>query len=189
MDTDLLTFMANAGVNDERAQASAVQLSEKVKNKTLRLLDIIVSLKDYIVSEDGGERKKSLQCLNGIIAHLPKDGLSKNEIAVLFQFFQSKIDDTELMREVLTALELLSSFNFFVVQQAKETLQTLQDKYVPTNFLAAVRYVAFNILVTLYGRFENQLKENESLAHLLLQLIFMWQQVKRTQGICSLRSN
>ncbi|KTB23342.1 DNA repair/transcription protein MET18/MMS19 [Nakaseomyces glabratus] len=168
MDTDLLTFMANAGVNDERAQASAVQLSEKVKNKTLRLLDIIVSLKDYIVSEDGGERKKSLQCLNGIIAHLPKDGLSKNEIAVLFQFFQSKIDDTELMREVLTALELLSSFNFFVVQQAKETLQTLQDKYVPTNFLAAVRYVAFNILVTLYGRFENQLKENESLAHLFI---------------------
>ncbi|KAL3241153.1 Met18p [Nakaseomyces bracarensis] len=169
MNSEVLTFMANAGVNDDKAVQSAIKLAEKISNKEMKLLDIIVNLKDYIVSEDKEERKKSILCLNGTISNLPEGQLTKNEVTVLFQFFQSKMDDPELTKEVLNAFMSLSKFSFFNQQDASNLLEIILNKYDPRSFLAGVRYNSFLILDSIFKRFENQLQDKHELADLFIR--------------------
>lgn len=169
MNSEVLMFMANAGVNDEKAAQSAGKLAEKVSNKEMKLLDIIVSLKDYMISEDKEERKKSVQCLNGTISNLSDTQLTKNEVSVLFQFFQSKLDDPELTKEVLRAFMLLSKFTFFNHQDASSLLDIISNKYDPRAFLAAVRYNSFLILDSVFQRFQKQLQEKREFGDLFIR--------------------
>lgn len=103
LNSAVVTFMANLNIDDSKANETASTVTDSIVHRSIKLLEVVVALKDYFLSENEVERKKALTCLTTILAKTPKDHLSKNECSVIFQFYQSKLDDQALAKEVLRA--------------------------------------------------------------------------------------
>ena len=112
LDTLLVSFIANDTINNERATEVATTLTDLiVKEKSIKLLDIIIGLKEPMTSDDQVLRKKALNCLSSILAQLPKDHLTKNEITVIFNFYLSKLEDEILILETFNGVQSLIDFH------------------------------------------------------------------------------
>lgn len=153
LDTLLVSFIANDTINNERATEVATTLTDLiVKEKSIKLLDIIIGLKEPMTSDDQVLRKKALNCLSSILAQLPKDHLTKNEITVIFNFYLSKLEDEILILETFNGVQSLIDFHNISGQDIVSFLNFLKNDYVGTNNLAAIRYIPFQILESVYNK-------------------------------------
>ncbi|KAK5780436.1 hypothetical protein RI543_002194 [Arxiozyma heterogenica] len=159
LDSLLVSFIANDTVNNEKATEIATRLVKLiVEEKSIKLLDIIIGLKQQITSNDYTLRKKALNCLSSVLHNLPRDYLSKNEITVIFNFYMSKLDDENLISETFSGFLSLLSYSNTSGQDIVSFLNFLKNDYVGTNYLAAIRFVPFRILEFVYI---NKLKDNK----------------------------
>ena len=159
LDSLLVSFIVNDTVNNEKTTEIAIKLARSiVEEKSIKLLDIIVGLKQQIISDDYTLRKKALNCLSSVLQHLPKDYLSKNEITVIFNFYMSKLDDESLVSETFPGFQSLLSYLNTSGQDIVSFLNFLKNDYVSTNYLAAIRLIPFQILESVYT---NKLKDNK----------------------------
>ena len=160
LDSLLVSFIANDTVNHEKATEVATKLTRLiVHEKSIQLLDIIVGLKQQITSQDYILRKKALSCLSSILQLLPRDYLTRNEITVIFNFYMSKLDDQNLILETLSGFHSLIGFINIATQDIVSLLNFLKNDYISTNYLAAIRFLPFQILDTIYT---NRLKDNNN---------------------------
>lgn len=158
LDTLLVSFIANDTINNEKAAEVATTLTDMIaKEKSIKLLDIILGLKEPMTSDDQILRKKALNCLSSILAQLPKDHLTKNEITVIFNFYLSKLEDEILVLEAFNGFRSLIGFHNISGQDIVSFLNFLKNDYVGANNLAAIRYIPFQILESVYN---NKLKSN-----------------------------
>ncbi|CCK73044.1 Met18p KNAG_0M01910 [Huiozyma naganishii CBS 8797] len=153
----VVAFIANDTVNDAKAQEVAEQLAEMVGAEA-KLLDIVLGLKGSITSEDSGTRRKALNCLSSVLACLDSDKLPRNEIEVMCQFYNSKLDDELLALETLSGFRSLCRMVCVTGQQVSALMKWLTDEYVPSRYLAAVRFVPFQILDGIY---HNKFKDGQ----------------------------
>lgn len=81
LDSLLVSFIANDTVNNEKATEIATRLVKLiVEEKSIKLLDIIIGLKQQITSNDYTLRKKALNCLSSVLHNLSRDYLSKMKL-------------------------------------------------------------------------------------------------------------
>lgn len=156
LESLLISFIANDTVNNEKAQEVALKLTQLiVEEDAIKLIDIIVGLKEQMTSEDDVLRRKALNCLSSILVNLPIDHLTKNEITVIFNFYTSKLEDDTLIHETFRGFKSLIDYSNIAGQEIVSFLNYLKNDYVGANHLAAIRYIPFQILETVY---KNKLK-------------------------------
>lgn len=161
VDALVVSFIANVNVNDERSNDIAIKLTDLIQNKKIKLLQIIVALKDRFVSEDERERIKALKCLSCVLCNIEPQLLLKNDISVLINFYMSKITDKPLMLECLMGLDALMTMKYITIDQTITVMLFLQKDYVSKDFLAAVRNYPFSILQNIFDRWETLLNNKD----------------------------
>lgn len=169
LETSILSFISNVEIDESSSSNTATQIAQKISDKKFKLLDLIVSLRDYLTSQDLNRRRKALCCLSTVLSKLPDDKLLKNEVSVVLSFYASKIDDTLMMKETLSGIFFLVKMKFLSVTEVDHILDILKNKYDPSSHLAATRYFAFKILDATYTRFGIKLVQDERLADLFVQ--------------------
>ncbi|CAL9727846.1 DNA repair/transcription protein Met18p/MMS19 [Monosporozyma unispora] len=151
LESLLISFIANDTINNEKAfEISTILSNLIVQDQSIKLLDIILGLKEQMTSEDPTLRKKALNCLSSILTNLPKDHLTKNEITVIYNFYTSKLDDESLILESFLGFKSLIDFNNISGQEIVSFLNYLKNDYVSANYLAAIRFIPFQILKSIY---------------------------------------
>ena len=165
----IVSFIANININDDKTNEIAFKLTNLIKDKKCKLIQIIVSLKDRFISEDEKERIKALKCLSSVLCNLEPDQLLKNDVSVIFNFYMSKITDNALMLESFMGLNALMPMKYITIDEAAKILQFLQKDYQSKDYLAAIRNYPFEILLNIYNRWLTQLKDNKNFTNLFIQ--------------------
>ncbi|KOG98776.1 Met18p [Saccharomyces eubayanus] len=153
LNSAIVTFMANLNIDDSKANDTATVVTESIVHRSTKLLEVVVALKEYLLSENELERKNALTCLSTILVKIPKDHLSKNECSVIFQFYQSKFDDQALVKEVLEGFAALALMKFVSINEITQLLRLLLDNYQQGQHLASVRLLPFEVLKNIFDRF------------------------------------
>ncbi|SCU86416.1 LAME_0D06040g1_1 [Lachancea meyersii CBS 8951] len=166
---DVVSVIANTTTNEAKALELASHIASKISNTELKLLELVVGLRDFITSSDNTERKSAIHCLSIVLGQLPKATLSKNDVSVVLDFYLSKFDDTSCVDEVLLGLSHVIGMKCFYSSQVASVLHLLKDEYQPTQHLAATRYFGFLILERLLERFHKNLLESPKLNTLFIE--------------------
>lgn len=169
LETSIVSFVSNVDIDEVSSDKTATQIAERISDKKLKLLDLILSLGDYLTSQDLNRRKKALCCLSTVLSKLPDDQLLKNEVSVVLSFYSSKVDDTLIMKETLSGIYSLCGMKYLSISEVSPIFEILKNKYNPSSHLAATRFFAFNILETIFRRFGPKLAEDGELADLFVQ--------------------
>lgn len=169
LETSIVSFVSNVDVNETDSDKAASQIAERISSQKFKLLDLIVSLRDYLTSQDANRRRKALCCLSTVLSKLPREKLLKNEVSVVLSFYSSKVDDSLLMKETLSGIYSLSGMKYLTINEVTPILEILKNKYNPSSHLAATRYFSFEILEAIYQRFNSKLAENGKLADLFVE--------------------
>ncbi|QLL31428.1 hypothetical protein HG536_0B02910 [Torulaspora globosa] len=165
----IIPFIANVGINDEKAQEIAIGLSEGVVQRRFKLLDLVVALKEELLSNEASQRQKALHCLSSVLAELPEDQLSKNEVSVVFSFYLSKYEDSNLIKETLHGLSSLAKMRYMSRENTESLMDLLTSKYQSGSFLAPVRYFAFETIKNIYMRNETKLVADNDFADVFVK--------------------
>ena len=166
---DVVSLMANIGTNEDKGSEIAISIATKVSQGHVKLVELVVSLRDFITSEDQNERQRALHCLSRILSELPKDTLLKNDVAVILDFLLGKFDDISCLKEVLFGISSIVDMKCFYSNQISTVLKPLKEEYQPTQHLAATRYFAFLTLQRLIQKFQKAFLENPALNNLFIE--------------------
>ncbi|KAG0667852.1 hypothetical protein C6P45_005266 [Maudiozyma exigua] len=169
IDELVVSFIANVNINDDKTNEIAIKITNLIKHKKCKLVQIIVSLKDRFISEDEKERIKALKCLSSVLYNSEPDQLLKNDVSVIVNFYMSKITDNAVMLECFMGLNALMSMKYITIDETTKLLKFLQKDYQSKDYLAAVRNYPFEILLNVYNRWFTQLKDNKNFADLFIQ--------------------
>ncbi|BAO41828.1 MMS19 nucleotide excision repair protein [Kluyveromyces marxianus] len=163
LKAEIVSFMANIKVNTSKADKLAKKIANQVTNENVELLRIVLLLRDYLTSEDNTIRQNALCCLSSILAAVSPSVLKNNDVTVIFDFYQSKMEDSGCMKETLQGINSLVLMECFYSSHVRKLLDILANDYQPTNFLAATRYFGFNIMDNILAKFKAQMLENDEL--------------------------
>lgn len=160
----IISFIANVDVNDDKAEKLSAQLAGDITTNKIKLLELVIDLKEHLTSEEDSSRKNALYCLSSVLSKIPEDQLKKNEVSVIFAFYLSKLEDKSLFKEALNGFSSLVKMKYITVTDVNTVLAFLMNQYSPSSFLAPVRYFAFKIMDNIYGKFQRKLEEDEEFA-------------------------
>lgn len=142
-------YIATSGV-DDIASTYISELSQLLLNKSFTLLQFIQYLGPYLTSDDGLIRAKAVQCLSET---LPGLELSRQDITVLVGFFLDKLTNSD---DKFSLLYILNGLNALVQMRqfnGPEIILKALLNYEPKKSLSKIRYVTFEILVSISKKF------------------------------------
>ncbi|KAF2200407.1 MMS19 nucleotide excision repair protein-like protein [Delitschia confertaspora ATCC 74209] len=124
--SDIQLYLLEIEKNKKEASAIARQSATKLQNNQLKLVGLIQGLGEYINSEDGAIRAKTMLYLAEVLAAIPQKVFSLQQRNLLCDFILSRItDDTEGLgacTKGLLALEKLGKWDDERVGNIMETL-------------------------------------------------------------------
>lgn len=152
LKSEITHFLAQQDKQEEIAQ----KIASSIEKKELKLLDLVKSLGDYLTADDDAIRAKSLHCLSLVLDFMSKSILSKHDIDVLYQFFNSKFDDVKCLKEIMFGIDTLINMEEFAANDhLADILTKFSDVYNPKQHLASARFYSFKILESLLNKFES----------------------------------
>lgn len=168
LDADIISFFANVNANPQLAEQLSIKIANVVSNGTIELLKIVLSLRENLTSSEDSMRDKAMCCLASVLEHISKSTLKKNDVRVILDFLSSKMDDPICVKEALKGVASVVNMKCFYSSQLADVLNLLSKKYTPSNFLAATRYFAFDIMQSLLDRFRETMVADDALNDLYL---------------------
>ncbi|SCV05453.1 LANO_0H07822g1_1 [Lachancea nothofagi CBS 11611] len=169
LNADVISVIANVAANESKAIEVASHIASKISDGELKLVELVICLRDFIISPDHTERKNALCSLSVILGQLPKQILSKNDVSVILDFYLGKFDDTSCLEEILHGISSIIEMKCFYCNQIASVLNPLKDDYQPTQHLAATRYYAFLILDHVLERFQTDILKNVNMNNLFVE--------------------
>ncbi|AET40160.1 Met18p Ecym_5405 [Eremothecium cymbalariae DBVPG len=158
---DIVSLLANVDINNEHTNKLARKIANAIDKQMVKLLEVVISLRDYMTSEDDGTRLKSMRCLSSILANLGETVLMKNDVLVVFEFYKNRTDDSACLEEIFHGISSLVKMRYFSSGQIMPLLNILKDQYQPSSHLAATRYLGFKILDNLLQRFHTVISNDK----------------------------
>jgi DNA repair/transcription protein MET18/MMS19 len=90
-----------------------------LENRQATLIDVVKSLGEYINDEDDKIRARAISYLTGIISALPPTFLSRQQIQVLAEFLNARIEDDG----AIEGLSRLQSSGRYTKEMAQDTVK------------------------------------------------------------------
>ncbi|KAL6948683.1 hypothetical protein ACO0QE_001156 [Hanseniaspora vineae] len=182
LQTELTLFRATWNINKASSAEACARTAKLIEDpgNDLKLLHVVMSLREAMISEDETERKMGITFLSWTLANLDVSSLRINDCDVIFDFYfnklQYEIEDSECLKEILGGLKSIISMKWFTNQKSLvKLLEFLKENYNPTQYLASVRYEMFLLVDGILDRFLNGstelIKDNnqDSLAEMFIQ--------------------
>ncbi|CUS23968.1 LAQU0S13e00342g1_1 [Lachancea quebecensis] len=166
---DVVSIIANVGSDETKTLELSRKIASKVSEGQLKLVELVICLREYITSPEQTERQHALHCLSTILGELPKHTLLKNDVSVILDFYLGKFDDVYCMKETLYGLSNIVDMKCFYSNQVSSILKPLKDDYQSTQYLAGTRYYAFLVLQRLLEKFHESMLTNLPLNNLFIE--------------------
>lgn len=109
--SDVQIYLLEVDKNKKEANATAKDVARRLESKELKLLDLIGSLGEFINSEDGSIRAKTVAFVAEVLQFLPTKVLTGQQRSLLCDFVTTRIEDDDqgigsCARALLTLEEL-----------------------------------------------------------------------------------
>ncbi|KAF1842703.1 ARM repeat-containing protein [Cucurbitaria berberidis CBS 394.84] len=125
--SDIQQYLLDHDRNKKEATATAQRSATRLKNGELKLISLITDLGEYLNSEDGPTRSKTMSYLAEVLASTPQKVLSLQQRNLLCDFILSRTEDNEGLgssAKALLALEELAKWDDQRVVSIVEALLT-----------------------------------------------------------------
>ncbi|CCE63621.1 hypothetical protein TPHA_0F01360 [Tetrapisispora phaffii CBS 4417] len=162
------SYLANIDINKEKTDELGSSIANAINSGDFKILDVIINLKNEFISEDEKKRQQSLHCLSNILNNLSSATLKKNELNVIFNFYQSKIDELNNMTEILSGFNSLTTMDSVSMLEISTLLNIISNEYEPSKFLTPTRYQTFLILSNIIEKYKIEMKEDPKFLELFV---------------------
>ena len=159
LQTELSLFKATWNINKADSAEACARTAKLIEDQAndLKLLHVVMSLREAMISEDESERKMGITFLSWTLANLDVSSLRINDCDVIFDFYfnklQYEIEDSECLKEIVGGLRSILLMKWFTNQKSViKLLEFLKESYNSTQYLASVRYEMFLLVDGILGK-------------------------------------
>lgn len=161
--SDIQLYLLEVDKDKQEAKTIAVQSGVKLRNRQLKLIDLITSLQEYINDKDDAAiRAKSVAYLADVLENVPSKVLSGQERRLLSDFILGRIEgDLEGIGHSARALIALEAQGKWDAETAKTVARTFVDNANPLKQfkLQTDRYATIQLFDILLSKYRTPLKE------------------------------
>ncbi|KAF2480474.1 Dos2-interacting transcription regulator of RNA-Pol-II-domain-containing protein [Neohortaea acidophila] len=161
--SDIQLYLLEVDKDKQEAKNIAVQSGVKLRNRQLKLIDLITSLQEYINDKDDAAiRAKSVAYLADVLENVPSKVLSGQERRLLSDFILGRIEgDLEGIGHSARALIALEAQGKWDAETAKTVARTFVDYANPLKQfkLQTDRYATIQLFDILLSKYRTPLKE------------------------------
>lgn len=163
-DSDVKSKYSHASTSSVTSdgESGMSELFDKVSNKEINMLEVVVGLERYHTEGTPEQRAKAINILFGIIHEVADIGLDSKAVAGLAEFLAKKYKDVHCVLSALRGINALLKYHPLIVKQSQRDgdrcLSIIVSSLAPTNihipaYNQKVRSEALRCLETLLNNY------------------------------------
>ncbi|KAF2109339.1 RNAPII transcription regulator C-terminal-domain-containing protein [Lophiotrema nucula] len=158
--SNIQQYLLDYDRNKREASATAEKTATRLTAKELKLLSLIEELDEYLNSDDGATRGKTMSYLAEVLSFIPQKVLSIQQRNLLCDFLLSRLDDSEGVGFCARALMALEERGKWDDNQVTKIIEALLNNTHPLQQyrLQSERYSVLRLIDALMAKYRHALQ-------------------------------